>query len=75
MSASMTSKRMNRLLTGITTRSFRPQPKGVGLKTVIMALEAGLIEIDGALQPPLVHCKLTPKGHATAKALPPTTSE
>lgn len=65
----MTSKRMSRLLTGITNRSFRPQPKGVGLKTIIEALEAGLIQIDGEFKLRRVRCKLTPKGHAATKAL------
>lgn len=65
----MTSLRMTRLLLGITRRSFRPQPKGVGLKTIIEAKEAELIEIDGGIGIDRVRCKLTPKGQAAAKAL------
>lgn len=65
----MTSERMRRLLKGITNRSFKPQPRGVGLKTVIEALEAGLIEIEGNFQMRRVRCKLTPLGHAVANDL------
>lgn len=35
------------LFEGSSSRAFRLQPKGVGLKTVIHALEQRGIEIDG----------------------------
>jgi len=66
---------MKRLLTGITSRSYRPQPRGVGLKTIIEALDAKLIEIDRDFHQRRVRCKLTTKGQAAAKALSPDASD
>lgn len=57
------------LLKGSSSRAFRLQPKGVGLKTIIQALELGGIEIDGDLRIDRVKCKLTAKGQAVARSL------
>jgi len=53
--------RLNMLLNSMSDRSFRIPPKNVGLKTVIHAERAGLIEREGSLglRP---RCRLTREG-------------
>ena len=70
----MISRRMRLLLKGSSTRVFRSQPKGVGLKTIFQALELGVIEVKGDLRIDRVKCKLTAKGQAVAKSLSTDTS-
>jgi hypothetical protein len=49
------------LLIGLTKQSFKAPPKGVGLKTIFAARDAGLIETDESFSPP--KCKLTQGGY------------
>jgi hypothetical protein len=63
----MIMSRLALLLSKLTVRSFKPPPKGVGLKTIFVAREAGLIEIEGLFNAPM--CKLTDKGRRTRDAL------
>jgi len=54
------------LLNSMSDRSYRSTPTNVGLKTVILAEEAGLIQREGSLglKP---RCKLTREGKAYRK--------
>lgn len=49
------------LLIGLTKLSFKAPPKGVGLKTIFAARDAGLIETDENFSPP--KCRLTQGGY------------
>jgi hypothetical protein len=53
--------RQSLLLIGLTRLSFKSPPKGIGLKTIFTARDAGLIEIDENFSPP--RCKLTESGY------------
>lgn len=59
--------RLALLLSNLTVQSFKPPPKGIGLKTIFGARDAGLIELEGCLKAPL--CRLTNKGRRTRDAL------
>jgi len=54
------------LLNSMSDRSYRSLPRNVGLKTVVRAEEAGLIQREGSLglRP---RCKLTREGKAYRK--------
>jgi hypothetical protein len=56
-----------RLLLGLTRKSFKVPPKGVGLKTVFAARDAGLILTDETGSPP--KCKLTGRGYQERKSI------
>jgi hypothetical protein len=62
----MIMSRLALLLSKLTVRSFKPPPKGVGLKTIFVAREAGLIEIEGLFNAPMCN---TDKGRRTRDAL------
>jgi hypothetical protein len=53
------------LLIGLTRLSFKSPPKGIGLKTIFAAREAGLIETNEEFRPP--RCKLTESGYKARK--------
>jgi hypothetical protein len=53
------------LLAVLTRLSFKTPPRGVGLKTIFAARDAGLIETDETFSPP--RCKLTERGYHARK--------
>lgn len=55
------------LLISLTRRSFKPRPKGIGLKTIFNARDAGLIETDEDFSPS--KCKLTERGYQARKLI------
>jgi hypothetical protein len=59
--------RHSTLILNLTSRSFKVPPKGVGVKTIFEARDAGLIQID--LSFAQVMCKLTEKGSQVRKSL------
>jgi len=60
------SIRLMMLLNSMSDRSYRSTPMNVGLKTVILAEDAGLVQREGSLglRP---RCKLTREGKAYRK--------
>lgn len=59
---SMFHRRMVLLLQGAGHRAFKSLPTGVGLKTVIEALDQDLIETNGEFHFRRIKCRITPKG-------------
>jgi hypothetical protein len=55
------------LLFGLTRLSFKSAAKGIGLKTIFAARDAGLIETDETFWPP--RCKLTEGGYQARKLI------